>query len=73
MSIINNAQNFNPNALNVPGLYTVVKRPPGYIVGTPTSVAFVVGTASWGPMNVPQLCGSPGDLHTNLVQLDLRH
>lgn len=62
MPIINNSQNFNPNALNVPDAYINIKRPPGFIKGARTTVGAVFGTASWGAMNTPELLGSPTDL-----------
>ncbi|HEY9678676.1 MAG TPA: hypothetical protein V6C76_11745 [Drouetiella sp.] len=62
MPIISNDQNFNPNSLNVPDLYVVIKKPPGFIKGIPTSSAWVEGTASWGAMNVPTLMGGIDDL-----------
>lgn len=42
-----------------PGLLIQVLNPPNYITGIPTDVIGVVGTASWGPVNSPQLIGSP--------------
>lgn len=62
MSIISNENNFNPNALNTPGLYVVIQRPPGYLQGIPSGRAAILGTASWGPLNQPILLGSLADL-----------
>jgi len=42
-----------------PGLYIQVLNPPNFITGIATDVIGVVGTASWGPKNSPQLLGSP--------------
>lgn len=52
------ANQFNPAALNASGVYVTVITPPGYVVGVPSDVIGVVGTASWGPVNRPVLLGS---------------
>ncbi len=53
------AQNFTPSNLSSDGLYIEIINPPTYIKGVPTSVIGIVGTASWGPVNAPQLLGDP--------------
>jgi phage tail sheath protein FI len=55
-------QNFNPASLQLDDIYLVIQPPPSYIAGVSTDTALVVGTASWGPVNAPQLLGSPADL-----------
>lgn len=64
MAIIYDPGNLNLAALNVPGVYVRIIRPPGYIIGAQTDAAAILGTASWGPMNAPVLCGSPDDAAT---------
>lgn len=53
-------------SLNVPALqtddaYVQIVAPPSFITGAPTDVIGVVGTASWGPVNVPVHIGSGQD------------
>lgn len=53
-------------ALNVPALtaddaYVQIVAPPSFVRGAPTDVIGVVGTASWGPVNVPVHIGSGQD------------
>src|ERR1700746_1028125 len=43
----------NLNALTTPDLYVQIVPPPALLVGTPTNIAGIVGTASWGPVNSP--------------------
>jgi len=50
--------NFNPANLTADGLYIEQLNPPTYIRGVPTSIAGIVGTASWGRVNQPALCGN---------------
>jgi len=50
---------FNPASLTADDLYIQIQNPPGFIVGVPTDVIGVVGTASWGPVNQPQNMGNP--------------
>lgn len=57
------AQILSAGSLNIPALvaddaYIQIVAPPNFITGVPTDVIGVVGTASWGPVNVPQLLGS---------------
>jgi len=59
-NIISNT-NFNPADLVAPGLYINNVPPTPYIPGAPTNVGYVVGTASWGPINAPQLTSDPAD------------
>lgn len=58
MAIHIDPQNFNPSALVTPGLYLEVIPPQAYIPGAPASVSGFTGTASWGPLNQPQLVGN---------------
>lgn len=57
--IIAGGGSFNPASLQVDDLYIQIQNPPGFIVGVPTDVVGMVGTASWGPVNQPQLLGNP--------------
>jgi len=52
------AGQLNIAALNVDDAYIQIVAPPNFITGVPTDVIGVVGTASWGPVGVPQLLGS---------------
>ncbi|GEM_PF-5857867 len=61
MAIIYDSNNLNLLALNTPGVYVRIIRPPGYILGQPTDAAAILGTASWGALNTPYLSGSPSD------------
>lgn len=48
----------NLTALQDPDLYVQILQPPPFIVGVPTDVIGVVGTASWGPVNLPVALGT---------------
>ncbi len=48
----------NVTALADPDLYVQVQPPPTFIRGVPTDVIGIVGTASWGPVNLPVHIGS---------------
>ena len=52
------AGSINLTALQDPDLYLQVLQPPPFIRGVPTDVIGVVGTASWGPVNLPTAMGS---------------
>jgi uncharacterized protein len=55
MPIVQQGQ-LNLTALVVPDLYVVIVPPQNLILnGVPTNVVGVVGTASWGPVNVPSI------------------
>jgi hypothetical protein len=59
MTIIQQGQ-ANPTALVVPDLYIQIQPPPQLAInGVPTNVSGIVGTASWGPVDVPVTAGSP--------------
>lgn len=64
MGTIISSNSFNPANLQAPGLYIDNIPPTPYIPGAPTNVAAVVGTASWGPVNSPQIMSSPPDTLT---------
>ena len=52
----------NTTALVVPDLYVEIVPPQTlYLNGVPTNVLGVVGTASWGPVNTPQICSNMAD------------
>ena len=59
------AGQLNIAALNSDDLYINIVNPPAYIVGVPTDVFGVVGTASWGPVNVPVSMGNSNDATNN--------
>lgn len=52
---------FNPSSLTADDLYIQIQQPPGFITGVPTDVIGVVGTASWGAVNVALHMGNPYD------------
>lgn len=61
-------------ALSIPSLqtddaYIQVVAPPNFITGVPTDVIGCVGTASWGPVNVPIHLGSGQDAVLQFGQL----
>ncbi len=58
MANIISQNNFNPANLTADGLYIEQLQPPTYIRGVPTSIAGIVGTASWGRVNQPIYCGN---------------
>src|SRR6516165_6270689 len=47
----------NLAALNVPDLIVQIIPPQLLINGVPSNIVGLVGTASWGPTNVPQIVG----------------
>lgn len=52
----------NTTALIVPDLYVQIVPPQTLLLnGVPTDVLGVVGTASWGPVNEPTVCGNMSD------------
>lgn len=55
------AGTFNPASLTADDLYIQIQNPPGFITGVPTDVIGVVGTASWGPVNMAVHMGNPFD------------
>ena len=48
-----------------PGLYVQILPPPPFVAGVPTNVGGLAGSAVWGPINTPLLCGSPSDVTRN--------
>ncbi|MBB3213431.1 hypothetical protein FHW67_002723 [Herbaspirillum sp. Sphag1AN] len=61
MTIYQSGQ-LNQAGLYAPGLYTQVVPPTtSYIQGVNSNLLGYVGIASWGPVNSPQLIGSPTD------------
>ena len=56
----------NTAALIVPNVYVVVVPPATLtIAGTPTNLMGVVGSASYGPINLPIVCGTLGNAQQN--------
>ncbi len=49
---------FNPMNLQLDNVYIDIIPPPSALGGVPTDIAGLVGTASWGPVNIPMLAGS---------------
>ena len=59
---IASAGSLNTTALIVPDLYVQIVPPQTLLLnGVPTDVLGVVGTASWGPVNEPTICGNMSD------------
>ena len=65
MPAIVNANQINVAALTADDLYIQILQPPGYLQGVPTDVFAVVGTASYGPVNMATHLGSPQDMLYN--------
>ena len=61
MATIISSNQFNPSNMQAPGVYIDNIPPTPYIAGAATNVAMVVGTASWGPLNSPQILSTPQD------------
>lgn len=55
----------NAASLTAPDIYTQIVAPPSYIRGVPTDVIGLVGTASWGYVNVPTHMGNGQDATLN--------
>lgn len=55
------AGSINLAALQDPDLYLQVLQPPPFLRGVPSDIIGVVGTASWGPVNIPTQLGSGQD------------
>lgn len=53
--------NLNIAALQTDDAYVQIVAPPNFIVGVPTDVVGMVGTASWGPVGIPVRLGSGND------------
>ncbi|HTQ70973.1 MAG TPA: phage tail protein, partial [Acidocella sp.] len=51
----------NTTALTVPGLYVQIVPPPIAINGVASNVLGIVGTSTWGPVNVATVIGTPGE------------
>ena len=64
MATIISSNQFNPSNFQAPGVYINNIPPVPYISGAATNVAMVIGTASWGPLNAPQIMSSPADATT---------
>lgn len=55
----------NIPALSADDAYIQIVAPPNFITGVPTDVIGCIGTASWGPVNVPVHVGSGQDAVMN--------
>lgn len=55
------AGSINLAALTDPDVYVQVLQPPSFIRGVPTDVIGLVGTAAWGPTNMPVSMGTGQD------------
>jgi len=51
----------NTTALTVPGVLVQIQQPSAQVVGVPTNVMGVVGTAVWGPVAQPAICSGQND------------
>ncbi|GBR54994.1 phage tail sheath protein [Neokomagataea thailandica NBRC 106555] len=62
MSLIYQAGTLNTTALTVPNLYVQIAQPQALsLAGSATSKLGIVGTAGWGPVNVPVPLGTMSD------------
>lgn len=50
----------NTTALTVPDVYVQIIPPQFLINGVPSNILALVGTATWGPVNSPQIAGNMG-------------
>lgn len=65
MATITAAGAINTTALIVPGLYVQIVSPTvANLNGVPTNVMGIVGTAHWGPVNVPTVFGTMAEYYT---------
>ena len=63
----------NTTALVVPDLYVQIVPPQNLLLnGVPTNIIGVVGTASWGPKNVPTIVGSMAQYAANFGPIRAR-
>lgn len=59
MAIITQAGSINTAAIVVPDLYVQIVPPQQLVLnGVPTNIIGLVGSASWGPVNVPTIIGA---------------
>lgn len=64
----------NTTALTAPGVYEQVMPPQTRAInGVASNILGFVGVASWGPVNTPQIVGSPQDQTTVLGQPNVRN
>ena len=64
----------NTPALVVPDLYVQIVPPQITLLnGVPTNVVGVVGTSSWGPVNLPYTIGSMADYAANFGPVAARN
>ena len=56
------SQGAQPPPSGAPGLYVQILPPPPSVAGVPTNVGGLAGSATWGPINTPLICGSPNDV-----------
>lgn len=56
----------NLASLSVPGVYVDIIPPQPTIIGAPTNRQGLVGVASWGPLNAPQMFSTPDECASKL-------
>lgn len=72
MPVVQQGQ-INSTALIVPDLYVQVVPPSVSLLnGVPTNILGVVGSAQWGPVNSPVICGSMADYARNFGAIQPR-
>jgi hypothetical protein len=59
LQVVQYGSGFNVEQIYVPDVYLEVVPPTSYFGGAPTSVAFIDGTASWGPLDSPIAISDP--------------
>jgi len=62
----------NTTALVVADVYVQIVPPQFLLNGVPSNIAGYVGTASWGPVNSPQIIGSPAEFGATFGPPQLR-
>ena len=55
--------------VTAPGIYVSILAPPPIISSVSSSIGGLVGSATWGPTNVPLFCGSMADYIRNFGQI----
>lgn len=59
----------SPSQVSAPGLYVSILPPPAIVRGAPSNIGALVGSATWGPTNIPVFCGSMSDYLRNFGQI----
>jgi Bacteriophage tail sheath protein len=67
------AGSFNSASVVVPNLYVQIQPPaPSALNGSPTNTLGLVGSASWGPVNLPAICSGVSDYTAQFGPINAR-